>query len=542
MSITSTHPLYDQHLHDWELMRHTYAGERVVKMQGQRYLPATPSQILDGMTPFIDIGYAPSNMGGTVYGGYVTTQTQPNTGALKNNIGFQAYESYKLRAVFHDFVSDAVESYIGLLHQKPAVFELPPQMDSLKQSATINGEGLQSLLRRINEQQLVVGRVGLLVDLPAIPDPANPLPYIAAYITEAIRNWDNSDDSQGRNVLNLVVLDESSPSRQQDYVWKVTERYRVCELFTDFVPDPNKSDEENEALYNAAPKVYKTGVFEIKDKDHVSQDEMIAPVLRGKTLEEIPFKMINTKDVIATPDNPPLIGLARLAISIYRGEADYRQSLYMQGQDTLVIVGGTLKNDAAGDGTTRVGAGAKIEVDIQGDAKYIGVDSKGLPEQRLALENDRKRAESKSGQLTAPSGQVESDKTLKTRMAAQTATLNQIAWSGAQGLEDMLKLIARWMGADESKVKVTPNLDFTDWISEGKSFDDLINSRAKGVPISLKSLHDLLIDRGLTQMTFEEEVAVILAENAQRFKDMTAIGCDFNGQPIAATVPEVRVN
>lgn len=508
MALDAVHPQYSARVEDWELMRHSYAGEAVVKSKGTKYLPATPSQIVDGITKTTSLGY-------------------------KN------YQSYLMKAVFHDHVSDAVESYIGLLHQKPAVFELPAKMQPLLENASINGEGLQNLLRRINEQQLVMGRIGLLLDLPVTPDPTNPLPYIATYMAEAIRNWDDSSDQEGRNFLNFACLDETSDERQSDFGWLSVEKYRVLllEPAEPFVADEDKSDEENNAIFQATPKVYKTGVFRRRDTNDFNASDMRIPMLRGTPLEEVPFVIVNSKDVIAQPDDPPLVGLARLSMAIYRGEAGYRETLFMQSQDTLVTTGGRIR-DIKDDDRVRIGAGAHIELDVGADAKFIGVSSAGLAEQRLSLENDKKRAETKSGQLIAPSGQVESDATLTTRMAAQTATLNQIAWSGAKGLEYILKVAARWMGLNPDEVKVTPNLDFSNFMFEGKSFDDIMNAKGKGFPISLKSLHEVAVDRGLSQMTYEEEMKLITQERVQQAAELAAVGLDPTGKPIPpAPVP-----
>ena len=48
MSLTSTHPEYDEMLDDWRQMRDTYRGQREVKRAGSLYLPPTRSMIIDG--------------------------------------------------------------------------------------------------------------------------------------------------------------------------------------------------------------------------------------------------------------------------------------------------------------------------------------------------------------------------------------------------------------------------------------------------------------------------------------------------------------
>jgi hypothetical protein len=237
---------------------------------------------------------------------------------------------------------------------------------------------------------------------------------------------------------------------------------------------------------------------------------LYTPKYRGQTLNEIPFVFINTKDIAAKPDIPPLLGLANLSIAIYRAEADYRHTLYMQGQDTLVVVGGSNDQDQA----TRVGAGAKIDVDMGGDAKFIGVSSSGLAEMRQALQNDKEAAVTKAGQLMNSNSKQESGDALKIRMAAQTASLNQVAVTAAYGLEQLLKKLARWMNVDETQVKVIPNLQFADKNMTGQDFAQLVAAKQTGLlPISDAALHEILKSQNLTKMDYEQERKQIDSED-----------------------------
>jgi hypothetical protein len=505
MALNSTHPTYDASLEDWQVMRDSYGGERVVKARGTKYLPATAAHILDG-------------------------QGKNNPEAK----GEKDYQAYKLRAVFPDYVREAVEYYVGMLHQKPAQIELPASMEPLRDKATNAGESLQLLLRRVNVEQLLTGRLGLMLDMPLIPDPAAPMPYIAVYVAETAINWDDSNDGQGVNNLELVVLNESGPVRRDDMTWTDVERYRVLKLEEKAEkPDqeePVSSDVANEGLTRAdrdsvvtvKPKgrIFKQGVFATKGAQY-NDDMLVPPVFRGKALEQIPFVFVNSKDIISTPDLPPLLGLAKICMTIYRGEADYRHTLYMQGQDTLVTIGGIIDPDTGATemGTTndgvRVGAGARLDLNIGGDAKYIGVGSEGLSEQRSALESDRKQAETKAGQMISPSaGKQESGDALTTRLSAQTASLNQMAKSGAAALENLLRIAAEWMGANPDEVKVIPNLEFVDKNLPSKDIVDWMSARTMGAPISLATIHDNIAARGLTKLTLEEELDKIAEEDA----------------------------
>lgn len=470
MAISSKHPQYTKRSPDWELMHDVHEGERTIKDEGKKYLPVTAGQLADGMNA--------------------------------NQPGKAAYDAYKERAVFPNSVKDAVEAMIGVMHHKPPVIELPTVMEPMLESVTLHGESLEMLLQRINEQQLITGRIGLLLDVPD-QSPVGTLPYIAMYQAGAILNWD--DGSVGAPVkqnLNLVILDESEEERIKNFEWEFKRKYRVLIL--------------GDILTNESKGVYSTGMFS-DDGAGFDASLLIQPSVGGKTLDEIPFIFINAKDIVPDPDAPPLLGLGQLALTIYRGEADYRQALFMQGQDTLVTIGAVTGSVDDNGVVTTIRTGANTVIQLPSgpgnDAKFIGVDSSGLSEMREGLENDYRQASEKSGQLIdSVSREKESGDALRIRVAARTATLNQIVLAGAFGLEQSLKQAARWIGADDSLVKVTPNLDFADDSLDGKTLNEWMTARALGAPLSLMTIHARMQERELTDMDFEEEIEQIEKE------------------------------
>lgn len=482
--VNSRHPLFTEFLEDWVQMRDTYRGERIVKEKATLYLPPTSGMVADGM------GNAEAP-------------------------GMKAYNAYKKRAHFPDIVNDAIEAMIGVMHHKPPTIELPEALEPMRERATLRHESLEMLLRRINEEQLVTGRLGLLLDLPARMDnDPGVVPYVAMYVAEKVINWDEGRrDGIVVDNINLVVLDESEFERKRDFEWEYEEKYRVLTLgedaANDQVDDPDSSGERSALNLPEGQGTYQAGVFRETNRTF-NVDRMVTPSIRGNTLDEIPFVFINSKDVVPEPEDPPLIGLSNLALTIYRGEADYRQALFMQGQDTLVVIGASSEQTDEG---FRTGANASINLPQGGDAKFIGVDSSGLSEMRQALENDKSQAGQKGGQLLdSVSRERESGEALTVRVAARTATLNQIALAGAFGLQQLLRQAARWVGADPEQVIVTPNLDFVDDSLGGKELVELMTAKSLGAPISLRTIHTQMQDKDLTDMEFEEELSEIESE------------------------------
>ncbi len=480
MSLTSVHPQYSLFQTTWKLMRDSFGGEKIIKDEGFVYLPPTSGMLLDGAA------------------------TDPNS------VGFKTYDAYRKRAVYHAFVEQAVKIALGKLHHKPSVIELPTALEPLRDRATVNGDSLEVLHMKINKEQLTTGRLGLLLDLPITPG-VQDLPYIATYGAEHIRNWDDGEvEEPVLQTLNLVVLDESEFVRGQSsssgsvgqFEWVLETKYRVLVL-----GDVAENEGQNAG-------VYRSGLF-VGIQTQFSEEALTAPQIRGQTLDKIPFVFINPMDTLTDVDKPPLDTIARLALTIYRGEADYRQSLFMQGQDTLVMIG--VADD--GKGATRVGAGAEIRIPSpEGDAKYIGVDSMGLPEQRSAIENDMERAEQLSGQFISKTSQVESGDAVRRRMTAQAVTLTDVAKAGAMGLERILKCAAEWVGANPDEVSVQPNLDFEDDELLPSELAAWMGAANMGAPISRRTIWENIKRRELTnEETFEDEMAQI--ESEQVFRD-----------------------
>lgn len=456
-------------------MEDTYAGEQEVKRKRTTYLPPMESMIQDGMgTP--------------------------------QSVGWKDYDAYLMRAVFHDVVKDAVKAMVGIMHMKPAEFQLTPRLEKLRNSATIQGESMQMLLRRMNEAQLVNGRMGLLVDAPEGVDVDQALPYIAFYNAQRIINWDAGRVDEGKNVLDLVVIDESSFQRV-GFTWKNERKHRVLarggalDLATgEERPVPNEP--------------YGVCVKENNDMSMPVADQFTIPSIGGRALSEIPFVFVGANDLLPEPEVPPLLGLSNLALAIYRGEADYRQTLYYQGQQTLVVIGGNV-SDA--DDEMRLGNRGLIELKIGGDAKYVGVSPSGLGEMRQSIENDKNVAAEFGASIldsssAGASAAVASGEALRVRVAARTTTIASVARTAAAGLERALKICAEWVGDDPDKIKVNPQTDFADQSVAGAALLAFMQAKQLGLPLSLKSMHRMMKLNDMTQMDFEQENEEIEAE------------------------------
>ena len=490
-SISEPHPDFSARRPDWVTMFDSSEGQRHIKSKDTQYLPATSGMRALSATPTVLEGE-----------------------------GLVLYTAYLTRAFFPDLVKETVRALTGILDREAANIELPDALEDMREIATAKGESLNDLLMSIHMNQLLYGRLGLLLDV----DPNRDLPIIVPYPAPQVLNWDDltmtndprqTDDqkrSEAVRRLLMTVLDETRYERDtgNNFTWNLVDRFRALSL-----------GEEGQNIYTSQV-----------ERDGVAQ-EAVQPAIRGKTLEEIPFTFINTTDLATKPGESPLINLANLALAIYRGEADHRSGLFMAGQDTLVITGYDISSadddNPGADSKPIIGSGAYLNIPSEnGDAKFIGPQSNALSEQRTSLEDDYRRAGEEGIKLLSSGAGAEAAETLKIRVAARTATLQTIAQTGAAGLEAALRQAAVWVGANPDEVKVEPNLDFVEESQDPKDLIAFATAKKAKVPLSWKSVHNYLRQKDYTEFTFEEEL-----EQIEEEADMDAFdtGSDGLGMP-----------
>jgi hypothetical protein len=479
--LDTRHPLYELQRENWEQLRDTAEGQRAVKARegGIKYLPPTAGMWADSGGP----------------------EAERWRKLKPYSKGWRAYQSYLARGLFIPFLRDSADMILGMLWNKPPQVALPAKMEFVRQKVSPQGEGLLQLMRLTNYQQIVMGQCGTHLDLPSDATRAMPQPYISLYHAEDIINWASIERSDvPGEALKMVVLDECTHARVNMFDWQVSKRYRVLAL--------------GDLANNSPFGVYNAGIFEGQDGNVPEFDHalMRVPSIRGRALPYIPFVFIGAVGNTSGISDAPLLGLSDISLAIYRMQADYRQALFMNTQDTMFTKGFQLPDDAP----LRLGAGAHVHSDYpEADMKYVGTNSQGLPELRQALETDLKLASHKAGELMDASSRArESGVALEMRVGTKTATLNSIALAMGEGFERQLKSMAIWLGLNPDEVKVQPNFEFASREFSSQDLNQLVAAKMLGGPISYQSIHKWSVDRGYTKLTWEEMVKEIQDEEA----------------------------
>ena len=480
-SVETLHPAYEEHTSIWELTRDCVAGESAIRGKIVTYLPPPP--------------------------GMATTSEFLATGKRTVNDRYHFYASF---ADFPEIVSPTLNGIQGLIHEKPPEFILPASMEYLREAATPDGESLEELWERITQEILVTGRIVLLGEV------VNDRLLLCPYPTESLINWRLDPIILGGR-SSLVVL------REVNLVQDGSDEFKHAELVT-------------YRVLRMIEGAYTVQIY-VKDSEGkltiVASEEgepFITPILFGRVFDRIPIMVLNALNTGFEYGSIPMLPMAKRARTIFRKSADYNRSLYIKG-DPQCIIFGIDKDDAP----TEIGGGAVWVFDnAEANAKYLDIDGQGIPLMRQSINDEFDRFADEIGMLfEGVTSGYESGEALRRRQAMRQVTVKSLVINAAEGLEAALRMLGRFMNVEPGDIRVNPNLDFTEAPILGQELREFITAKKMGVPISNKTLHELLRRRQITSLTFEEEMELL--NNEALLADMR-----FSEQQNTATIAQLR--
>ncbi|MEZ2742664.1 DUF4055 domain-containing protein [Paenalcaligenes hominis] len=383
MSVTTTHPDYDAHLAEWQMMDDALAGEATIK-KNAKYLPK-PSGMVE----------AEKHDSGSSY----------------------LYEGYRERAQYEHWVRDSLRTMMGLVSRIVPEIELPPALVDLENNATDDGFGLKQLFMRMTRQAISHGRVPLVVN---IDDHGRP--YFSTYSAGNAINW-KTDLIEGRQDLILAVFREYRDKGDDRYSHERIEVYREFYI-QDGLCWTQVLDEKGTVIEEAVPL------------GRVGPDRSLR-----KGLEYLPIIYCGSTDNSPDVDEVPLLTMARAALKSYQLSADYFTSLHYTSHPQPWVSG--LDDDAT---LSVTGPSAAWDLGPDGSCGYLEFQGAGVDAVRRAM-TDQKMAAVEAGAKVIDTGGTESGEARKARQDDQHATLHTIVITVAEAIEQALRYAADWVGA-----------------------------------------------------------------------------------------------
>ncbi len=346
----------------------------------------------------------------------------------------EQYQSFKNRGEFFNAFGRTSQGLTGSVFRKDPVVEIPNKIESYQDTITDTGQGLFDLSTEITQLIIEKGRGGLLVD-KGLKGESNP--YISVCSPEKIINW-NSAYVEGKEVLQRVVLRDVIfvPDPKDEYETKEVEQIRVFKLV------------EGKCI----AEIYLRGE---KDEDYVLQNEAVPLVIQGKVIDFIPFVFLGSEKNSTEINKPPLIDLAWINLSHWKKSVDMAHGLHYAALPTPCAAGFDKKQKF------EIGP-QKVWVGPEGATSwYLEFSGEGLQKVSEALDrNERMMAVLGARLIEKTRDRVETAETARIRQAGETSSLVRIVKTISQGIEESLRLVARWESLPEDDISFNLNTDF----------------------------------------------------------------------------------
>ena len=469
ISNVNTNSEYNKQIERWDKVFDTLQDETHIKNQTTKYLPM-PSGIL---------------------------------AEKKLTLRTELYNAYLSKAIYYRYLNNFVTTMKSLLMKKPPEIELPEKLEPILESAGQDGDRLLTVINRLFQAQLSYSRYGILVDIPDNAKGIDIIPHLIEYNFSKIKNW-VIKTINGKKETVAIVLDESYTEIGIGFSETDVVQYRICAL-ANYKTDP--------LYYSYTTDIAGVNAFDVEQD---IPEKVIPPNILGKTLDYIPFQICNALSIDWETEIPIGIAVSDISLAIYRGEADYRQGLFMQGQATPYATGATTEKDSLS-----MGASALVRISSpEAKVGFMEVEGKGLGAMADGLNGLHKQNE-RLGISLVDAGANQSGEALGVRLGIQTASLAGISQTNKACMKVLLTICAEWMGLDPEEISLNY---YTDFASAERTIEELEKTGGL-VGKSLFALEDyyrLLVKNEQTNVaTFEEWKEMVESQTSLMIDDAT---------------------
>jgi hypothetical protein len=396
--VTTQHPVYKEHTPQWERVRDCAAGSDAVKARKIKYLPMLDS----------------------------------------HHVKPEKYTEYITRALFYNATGRTIQGLAGGIFQKAPSIEAFDAIEDTK-DITLTGEPLEQFALKTTKEYLTTGRYGILIDMSG-ELAVDSRPYWCGYPAEAIINW-RFERMGGDQELCFAVLREvvNDPDPEDEFSADQILQYRVLRL--------SSAGIYTQQLYTA-PKT--SAIPGITQKQEFIPGEIITPLRRGVPLNFIPFSL--PWGMI----EPPLIDLADVNLSHYRGNAQLKHGLHYVALPTPWVSG------QLGDSSKplSIGSGTAWSLDLNGRAGMLEFTGQGLGSIRQDLQDMQAQMATLGARLLEPAPRyAETALSVAMRHSSDYATLRTLAQVVEQQLTWALKVHTWWLGSEELVAKMPAQVE-----------------------------------------------------------------------------------
>jgi hypothetical protein len=476
----------------WRSIRHAMVGEPAIKRESERYLP-----MLEGMDE-------------------------------------DTYRAYLDRAVFFNMTYRTVTGLTGSIFRRaPRLLNAGKKVQKLAKRISKDGLSLELLAKVTAQEQLSVGRAGMLLDKAPETPGKNPDPYLALYTAENILDWTETE-IDGRTERDMILLREFYVDRRPSIVEGLGKRAKE-------VPNPGYGElfvrlrklvleyNEESLKWEYSQHVYER---ENRDADLAGDYEVFTPKIYGKPFERIPFEFFNATTPLPAVEKPPILDILTLNISHYKSYAQLEQGRFYTSNPVYYVTGADEEDDF------HIGPSLVWALGSNDKAGIIEYNGHGLKSLELALTTKETQAAALGGRLIGDSASAgQSDNQIKLKDRNEQSLLLNVTTVQNENFTKLLKLAGEWMNEKNDDLEFRVNQDFLLNNFAAREFRAIHLMWKEGL-LPLDVLYEFFLQHEVIPEYITLEQFKILLEDEDQFLNNPDVAAKQEGFPDAAKKQE----
>jgi hypothetical protein len=412
-------------------------------------------------------------------------------------INVKKARAYWNRARFFNATGRTFESLGGMIWSQEPEVELDASVAYLEKNANGSGMGLRDVAQCITDENISLGRVGALADMP-----------------ENQRALTRQQMESGENAARIIMYKAESI-----VYWRTDKSGNLVEVRLIEVHQEEKTMGEGALAYcvNTENVIYTRqlvmidGVYHnrlFSDKDELISD--VIPFANGSAFNFIPFQFFGADKNTPEFGKIPLYDLSSCNIGHYVLDADNRANLHYHGSGMTNVYSSMddqqffEKNPNGLD----CGPGGMNQLNSDDRVEILQIDSTGAIASEM--ERDQKRMIMLGGQLVQEANTNQTLGAKEMEFGASVSTLKRITHNSSKGIENLINWCAMFMGSSgESTYRLN-----TDFVTDNMT-PEMINAHfalVQGGVLPVETIYETARKAELTKLD-NQEIADLARES-----------------------------
>lgn len=351
---------------------------------------------------------------------------------------------------YENFFQSVINDSVGIMQKNPprisfgveSEHDIAPEVRDINIYGNKCNDGLKGLKWRLNFNQALFGRYGLLMDVVTEPDGTSPRFVITEYPANQILEGEDGEPlANGHASLKWIRLNETRRKYDSKIkMWRPYLKYRILGL--------DANGDYYSVTLEGQDALDDWAAFDFLNPGASKHETLVYPSFKGNRLNFIPFTVCNaTKIGFDNWQFPPYYDVATLGIGVYQMDSVYKTALWNSASPTLGVLNAKL--DAGENGEVYLGNIIELQSggEYPADAKMLETSAAGLQEMRMSKEEMKKTLKYFAlRDLLDGAGANSSGDAIELRTISGTSSVAAIDTAGALAIEEQIIYADIWAG------------------------------------------------------------------------------------------------